>query len=142
LPADLSTRAPLGASASGEASPRGGANLIDGTALAKKIRAGVAAESAALVARGVTPGLAVVLVGDDPASAVYVGSKELTCIELGMNGETIRRPANITQTELIEIVDLGREIELHTEFPAAVLQDHQQPVRYRNIWVRRLAGLR
>jgi methylenetetrahydrofolate dehydrogenase (NADP+)/methenyltetrahydrofolate cyclohydrolase len=46
-----------------------------------------------------------VLVGDDPASAVYVGSKERTCIELGMRGETIRRPSTITQAELLEIVD-------------------------------------
>ena len=46
-----------------------------------------------------------VLVGDDPASAVYVGAKERTCIELGMRGETIRRPASITQDELLAIVD-------------------------------------
>src|SRR5205085_3181986 len=50
-------------------------------------------------------GLTVVLVGEDPASAVYVGSKERTCIELGMRGETIRRPATITQDELLAIVD-------------------------------------
>jgi methylenetetrahydrofolate dehydrogenase (NADP+)/methenyltetrahydrofolate cyclohydrolase len=80
-------------------------NIIDGAALAESVKADVASRVAALKARGVTPGLTVVLVGDDAASAVYVGSKERTCIELGMNGETIRRPANITQAELIEIVD-------------------------------------
>jgi len=56
-------------------------------------------------ARGIVPGLTVVLVGDDPASAVYVGSKERTCIELGMHGETIRRPADITQEGLLAIID-------------------------------------
>jgi len=66
--------------------------LIDGAKLADQVKAEVAARVAELQARGVTPGLSVVLVGDDPASAVYVGSKERTCIELGMRGETIRRP--------------------------------------------------
>jgi methylenetetrahydrofolate dehydrogenase (NADP+)/methenyltetrahydrofolate cyclohydrolase len=79
--------------------------LIDGAALADQVKADVADQVAALALRGVTPGLTVVLVGDDPASAVYVGSKERTCMELGMHGETIRRPATITQDELIAIVD-------------------------------------
>ncbi|HSQ31926.1 MAG TPA: bifunctional methylenetetrahydrofolate dehydrogenase/methenyltetrahydrofolate cyclohydrolase FolD [Gemmatimonadaceae bacterium] len=79
--------------------------LIDGAALAARIKSEVETRVAALKARGVTPGLSVVLVGDDPASAVYVGSKERTCIELGMHGETIRKPATISQDELIAIVD-------------------------------------
>jgi len=79
--------------------------LIDGTVLAARIKSEVETRVAALKARGVTPGLSVVLVGDDPASAVYVGSKERTCIELGMHGETIRRPATISQDELIAIVN-------------------------------------
>jgi methylenetetrahydrofolate dehydrogenase (NADP+)/methenyltetrahydrofolate cyclohydrolase len=58
-----------------------------------------------LRARGVTPGLSVVLVGDDPASAVYVRSKEATSRELGMTGETIRLAAATSQSELIAIVD-------------------------------------
>ena len=72
------------------------AELIDGVAIAKKVRARVADEAAALKAKGLTPGLTVVLVGDDPASAVYVGSKEKACKEAGMNGETIRLPASTT----------------------------------------------
>lgn len=79
--------------------------LIDGAVLAERIKADVAKRVAELTARGVTPGLSVVLVGDDAASAVYVGSKERTCIELGMHGETIRRPASITQAELLAIID-------------------------------------
>ena len=79
--------------------------LIDGAALAARIKSEVETRVAALKARGVTPGLSVVLVGDDPASAVYVGSKERTCIPSSMHGETIRRPATISQDELIAIVD-------------------------------------
>jgi methylenetetrahydrofolate dehydrogenase (NADP+)/methenyltetrahydrofolate cyclohydrolase len=79
--------------------------LIDGAKLADQVKAEVAGRVAELEARGITPGLSVVLVGDDPASAVYVGSKERTCIDLGMRGETIRRPSTITQAELLEIVD-------------------------------------
>ncbi|HXT15577.1 MAG TPA: tetrahydrofolate dehydrogenase/cyclohydrolase catalytic domain-containing protein [Gemmatimonadaceae bacterium] len=79
--------------------------VIDGAALAARVQSEVAEKVAALKARGITAGLSVVLVGDDAASAVYVGSKERTCIELGMKGETIRRPASITQGELLEIVD-------------------------------------
>lgn len=79
--------------------------LIDGAKLADQVKAEVAGRVAELSARGITPGLSVVLVGDDPASAVYVGSKERTCIELGMRGETIRQPATITQDELLAIVD-------------------------------------
>lgn len=78
---------------------------IDGAAIAARVQAEVGVRVAALKARGITPGLSVVLVGDDPASAVYVGSKERTCIELGMKGETIRRPAAISQDELLAIVD-------------------------------------
>ena len=70
---------------------RSATSCIDGATLAAQVQAEVAAKVAALEARGVTPGLSVVLVGDDPASAVYVGAKERTCIELGMRGETIRR---------------------------------------------------
>ena len=55
------------------------AQLIDGTALSKKIRAEVAQRAAALTARGMKPGLAVVLVGDDPASQVYVRNKVKAC---------------------------------------------------------------
>jgi methylenetetrahydrofolate dehydrogenase (NADP+)/methenyltetrahydrofolate cyclohydrolase len=83
----------------------GRAELIDGAILAATVQAEVATRVAALMARGITPGLSVVLVGDDPASAVYVGAKERTCVELGMRGETIRRPSTITQGELLEIVD-------------------------------------
>ena len=59
----------------------------------------------ALAARGVVPGLTVVLVGDDGGSAVYVRNKEKASHEVGMNGATIRMPATTTQTELLAVVD-------------------------------------
>ena len=82
-----------------------GATLMDGAALAKIIRAEVAADAAELRDRGVTPGLTVVLVGDDPASAVYVGAKEKASREAGMTGETIRLPADTSQAQLLALVD-------------------------------------
>jgi methylenetetrahydrofolate dehydrogenase (NADP+)/methenyltetrahydrofolate cyclohydrolase len=78
---------------------------MDGAAIAEQVKTEVAIEVTALAARGVVPGLTVVLVGDDPASAVYVGAKERTCLELGMHGETIRLPASVSQIELLAIVD-------------------------------------
>src|SRR5215471_754110 len=88
--------------------------LLDGAKVAAKVQAEVAERVAVLKARGVTPGLSVVLVGDDPASAVYVGSKERTSTELGMHGETIRRPASMTQLELEDIVDrLNADSSVH-----------------------------
>jgi methylenetetrahydrofolate dehydrogenase (NADP+) / methenyltetrahydrofolate cyclohydrolase len=82
-----------------------GARLIDGVALAKKVRDEVASDVAALRARGVVPNLTVVLVGDDPASAVYVGGKEKASREAGMTGGTIRLPAATTQAELLALVE-------------------------------------
>ena len=79
--------------------------MIDGVALAKLIRAEVAEEVRALRPSGVTPGLTVVLVGDDAASAVYVGAKEKASREAGMTGETIRLPASTTQAQLLALVD-------------------------------------
>lgn len=81
------------------------AELISGTAIAASIREEVARDVAALVTRGVTPGLTVVLIGDDAASAVYVGAKEKASIAAGMAGETIRLPATTTQDELLALVD-------------------------------------
>ncbi|HKH92709.1 MAG TPA: tetrahydrofolate dehydrogenase/cyclohydrolase catalytic domain-containing protein [Gemmatimonadaceae bacterium] len=83
----------------------GGARLIDGVALAQKVRAEVAADVAELKLKGVTPGLTVVLVGDDPASAVYVGGKEKASREAGMAGETIRLPATTSQSQLLALVE-------------------------------------
>jgi methylenetetrahydrofolate dehydrogenase (NADP+) / methenyltetrahydrofolate cyclohydrolase len=80
------------------------AELIDGIAISRDVREDVAREVAALVAQGTRPGLAVVLVGDDPASAVYVRSKGKATEEAGMHGETIRLPADTSQADLLSLV--------------------------------------
>ncbi len=82
-----------------------GARLIDGVAVARAVRERVARDVAELTARGVVPGLSVVLVGDDPASAVYVRNKEKFAREAGMRGETIRLPATTSPGELLAVVD-------------------------------------
>ncbi len=81
------------------------ARLIDGVALGKTIRAEVAEAIAGYASTGKKPGLAVVLVGEDPASKAYVGSKEKACIEAGMHSVKIKREADISEAELLGIVD-------------------------------------
>jgi methylenetetrahydrofolate dehydrogenase (NADP+)/methenyltetrahydrofolate cyclohydrolase len=81
------------------------ARILDGKALGLAIRQEVAADVAALAAAGIKPGLAVVLVGEDPASQVYVRSKGRACEEAGMHSVTIRLPATTTQDELLATID-------------------------------------
>lgn len=81
------------------------ARVIDGNAVAAAVKQEVAAEVERLAAEGITPGLAVVLVGDDPASATYVTMKERDCAEAGVRTFDHRRPAEITQEELNGIID-------------------------------------
>jgi methylenetetrahydrofolate dehydrogenase (NADP+)/methenyltetrahydrofolate cyclohydrolase len=81
------------------------AELIDGRAIARKIRADVAERVKKLVARGIKPGLAVILVGDDPASEVYVNSKGKATEEAGMYSLTIRLEADTSQSELLAQVE-------------------------------------
>jgi methylenetetrahydrofolate dehydrogenase (NADP+)/methenyltetrahydrofolate cyclohydrolase len=78
--------------------------LIDGKAIAQKTHAASKAAVGALKARGVTPGLAVVLVGDDPASRAYVRSKDRMCLELGMHSVKHELPATTSQADLIALV--------------------------------------
>jgi methylenetetrahydrofolate dehydrogenase (NADP+) / methenyltetrahydrofolate cyclohydrolase len=90
------------------------ARRIDGAAIGREIRAEVAVRAAELRARGVVPGLAVVLVGEDPASAVYVRSKGRACEEAGMHSETIRLPAETPEAELLATIDrLNRDPAIH-----------------------------
>ncbi len=90
------------------------ARIIDGVALGKAIRREVAEEAARFIARGITPGLAVVLVGENPASKAYVGSKEKACQEAGMHSVKITRPADIPEEELLGIVDrLNADPQVH-----------------------------
>jgi len=80
------------------------ARIIDGSALSQKIRAEVGERAAQLTARGVTPGLAVVLVGEDPASQVYVRNKVAACEKAGIHSVMERYPASLTEEELLERV--------------------------------------
>jgi len=91
------------------------AQLIDGKAIAAKVRAGVAAEVQRLKAeRGVTPGLAVVRVGEDPASKVYVGQKHKAALEVGFNNWEHHFPQDATQAELLAHVQaLNADPKVH-----------------------------
>jgi len=81
------------------------AKLIDGTAIGDKLRAELQVEIRALRARGVTPGLAAVLVGDNAASATYVRMKGKACDEAGLYHETIRLAKETTEAELLALVE-------------------------------------
>jgi methylenetetrahydrofolate dehydrogenase (NADP+)/methenyltetrahydrofolate cyclohydrolase len=90
------------------------AQLIDGNALSKKIRAEVAQRAAALKARGVTPGLAVILVGEDPASQVYVKHKVNDSREAGLNSVLERYPATLGEAQLLaRIRALNEDPSIH-----------------------------
>jgi methylenetetrahydrofolate dehydrogenase (NADP+)/methenyltetrahydrofolate cyclohydrolase len=90
------------------------AELIDGRAIAEKIRADVAERARKLVALGVRPGLAVVMVGDDPASAVYTSAKAKAADEAGMYSLNLRLPADTSQDDLLSRVDaLNADPKIH-----------------------------
>src|SRR6202012_3088808 len=80
------------------------AHIIDGKALAAKLRASIKGRVADLAGRGVKPGLAVVLVGDDPASQIYVRSKAKQTLEAGMASFEHRLPSETTEANLLALV--------------------------------------
>ncbi|MBQ4640713.1 MAG: bifunctional methylenetetrahydrofolate dehydrogenase/methenyltetrahydrofolate cyclohydrolase FolD [Clostridia bacterium] len=81
------------------------AQLLDGKIMAAAVMEELKIRVDALKEKGITPGLAVILVGEDPASQVYVRNKGLACEQLGMTSETIRLPAETTQEALEKIID-------------------------------------
>jgi len=90
------------------------ARILDGSAIAREIREEVKREVEALVARGITPGLAVVIVGDDPGSQVYVKNKGEACRAAGMHSDTVRLPADVRETELLATMDrLNADHRIH-----------------------------
>ncbi|CAN5247491.1 bifunctional methylenetetrahydrofolate dehydrogenase/methenyltetrahydrofolate cyclohydrolase FolD [soil metagenome] len=90
------------------------AQLIDGIALSKQIRSEVAQRAAALSAKGIKPGLAVILVGDDPASAVYVRNKVKACEEYGLKSVLEKYEVSMTEAELLARVDaLNKDPGIH-----------------------------
>jgi len=80
------------------------AKILDGKALAARIRAGLAEEAKGLAARGVQPGLAVVLVGEDPASQIYVRNKTKACAEAGFRTFDHKLPADTSEVALLQLV--------------------------------------
>ena len=107
--------------------------ILDGKAVAASVIEECRAETAALVEKGITPGLAVVLVGDDPASAVYVGSKTRTCADLGFHSPKIVLPGETTREELLKVVsDLNADPAVHgilVQFPLPKHLDESEVIR-------------
>jgi methylenetetrahydrofolate dehydrogenase (NADP+) / methenyltetrahydrofolate cyclohydrolase len=90
------------------------ARIIDGKAIAAQVRSEVGERVAALRQRGVTPGLAAVLVGDDPASKIYVDGKQRDCAEAGIESERFDLPADISQEKLVaEVLRLNDDPAVH-----------------------------
>ena len=90
------------------------AQLIDGNALSKQLRGEVATRAAALTAKGLKPGLAVVLVGDNPASQVYVRNKVKACEDAGLHSVLEKYPATMTEAELLARVEaLNNDPSIH-----------------------------
>src|SRR5437667_11299249 len=89
-------------------------NIIDGRGIAERVYVDLRREIADLKARGVTPGLAVILVGDNPASRAYVRSKDKMCRDLGLHSVKLELPASTTQAELLaRVEELNRDPAIH-----------------------------
>jgi methylenetetrahydrofolate dehydrogenase (NADP+)/methenyltetrahydrofolate cyclohydrolase len=101
------------------------ATVIDGKAMAAEIRREVAERVAKLAARGVTPGLAAVLVGDDEPSRIYVGAKERACAEVGIRSERHELPGDASEDELLGLVGrLNGDSAVHGILVQLPLPDH------------------
>lgn len=106
------------------------AQLISGTALSQQIRADIAARAAVLTARGVKPGLAVILVGDDPASAVYVRNKVKACGEAGFHSVLEQYDASLPEADLLaRIAALNADPAIHGILVQMPLPKHINPQR-------------
>lgn len=102
------------------------AQVIDGKQIAADIREDIKRQTATLIEeRGIQPGLAVVLVGEDPASQVYVRNKEKACIGVGMYSEVHRLPESTTQEELLKLIaELGANKRIHGILVQLPLPNH------------------
>lgn len=90
------------------------AKIIDGKEIARKVRSDIKAQVEKLKEAGLTPGLAVILVGTDPASQVYVGNKEKACKEVGFHSEVYRLPEETSQDELLNLIEkLNHDEKIH-----------------------------
>src|SRR5574344_644202 len=99
--------------------------IIDGKAIADEVKADVAAKVAELKARGVTPCLAVVLVGDNPASVSYVTGKRKALEEAGMADRSVVLPADTSEEEVLKLIDeLNNDKSVHGILVQLPLPDH------------------
>jgi methylenetetrahydrofolate dehydrogenase (NADP+)/methenyltetrahydrofolate cyclohydrolase len=99
--------------------------VIDGKLRAKQIREGLKNEVLSLKAKGITPKLVVVLVGDDPASQIYVNNKEKACADIGMASEAHKLPANTKESDVLRLVEkLNRDKKVHGILVQLPLPDH------------------
>jgi methylenetetrahydrofolate dehydrogenase (NADP+)/methenyltetrahydrofolate cyclohydrolase len=106
------------------------AQLIDGNALSKKLREEVAVRAAALAARGHKPGLAVILVGEDPASAVYVRNKVKACHEYGLHSVFEKYDASLSEADLLARIEaLNNDPAIHGILVQMPLPKHINPQR-------------
>jgi methylenetetrahydrofolate dehydrogenase (NADP+)/methenyltetrahydrofolate cyclohydrolase len=104
------------------------AQLIDGIALSQKLRTEIAARAAALTAKGKQPGLAVIIVGDDPASHVYVRNKVKACEDAGFYSLKDQYPADLTEAALLErIAALNADPAIHGILVQMPLPKHIDP---------------
>jgi len=101
------------------------AKIIDGKAIAAEVRAEVARRASELVAGGVTPGLATVLVGEDPASRVYVKAKRKACADAGIKAWDHDLPASTPEAELLELIArLNEDADVHGILVQLPLPEH------------------
>ncbi|MBT9439624.1 MAG: bifunctional 5,10-methylene-tetrahydrofolate dehydrogenase/5,10-methylene-tetrahydrofolate cyclohydrolase, partial [Desulfobacterales bacterium] len=107
------------------------AKIISGTEIAKEIRVELKQEIAELKEKhGLTPGLATVLVGDDPASKVYVGQKEKSCNNLGIYSKMINLPGDIAEEDLLKLIDeLNNDSRIHGILVQLPLPEHINETR-------------
>ncbi len=101
------------------------AQIIDGNALSQKLRADVKSRTSALKAKGITPGLAVILVGDNPASQVYVRNKVKACHDSGLHSVLENHPATLTEPALLARIEaLNRDPSIHGILVQLPLPEH------------------
>lgn len=101
------------------------AKLLSGKAVSARVKEELKKEAAALTAEGTKPGLAVVIVGDDPASKVYVANKEKACAELDFYSEKHALPADTTEEDLLALIDrLNNDSKIHGILVQLPLPDH------------------
>jgi methylenetetrahydrofolate dehydrogenase (NADP+)/methenyltetrahydrofolate cyclohydrolase len=106
------------------------ARIIDGKALSDAVKSDVAQRVNELKQKGITPGLAVVLVGDDPASHVYVRNKAAACQKAGLHSEVIRLAADITEEQLLDVVRrLNNDAAIHGILVQLPLPRHMNSAR-------------